>query len=77
MLKCSDGTYYTGSTNNIALRVSAHNDGKVGAKYTKTRRPVRLVYSEACIDKSEALKREYAIKQLTRANKEVLMRAKR
>lgn len=68
ILKCSDLTLYTGWTNDLEKRVSTHNKGK-GAKYTKCRLPVELVYFEECSDKSAALKREYAIKQLTRAEK--------
>ncbi len=65
---CSDGTLYCGYSNNVEKRVDTHNKG-VGAKYTKTRLPVRLVYSEFFNSKSEAMKREYQIKQLTRQQK--------
>ena len=68
ILKCRDDTLYTGTTNEIGRRVSAHNDGK-GAKYTKGRLPVTLVYSEALDSKSAALKREIAIKKLSRKKK--------
>jgi len=74
ILKCADGTYYTGSTNNIVQRISAHNGLKSGAKYTKTRRPVELVYQEAYKNLSLALKREIEIKKLTRVEKERLIR---
>ena len=70
--KCSDGTYYTGYAVNVKARIKAHNSGK-GAKYTRARRPVTLKYTESFDTKSEALKREYAIKQLTRVQKEELM----
>lgn len=73
ILKCSDDTLYTGSTNDITKRVHAHNTGQTGAKYTKTRRPVSLVYQEKFETKSEALKREYAIKKLTRKEKLTLL----
>jgi putative endonuclease len=73
IVECSDGTFYTGYTNNIENRVNKHNSGK-GAKYTKTRLPVKLVYKEKFCTKSEALKREYFIKQLTRKEKEKLMK---
>lgn len=63
MLKCSDGTLYTGWTNDLEKRVEAHNSGK-GAKYTKARRPVELAYYEEFETKEQAMKREYAIKQL-------------
>lgn len=72
ILKCSDGTYYTGWTNNIMKRLENHNAGK-GAKYTKSRLPVELVYYEAFETKEEAMRREYEIKQLTRAEKEKLI----
>lgn len=68
IVQCSDSSLYTGSSPDVEKRVIAHNSG-TGAKYTKTRRPVRLVYSEKMADKSAALKREWAIKQLSRAQK--------
>lgn len=70
---CADGTYYTGWTTNIVRRMAAHNGTSVGAKYTKTRRPVTLVYAERAKDKIDAMRREYAIKQLTRREKEELI----
>lgn len=72
ILKCNDDTLYTGWTNNLEKRIKDHNDGK-GAKYTKTRRPVELVYYEKFETKEEAMKREYAIKQLTREEKKTLI----
>ena len=68
ILKCNDGTLYTGWTNNLEKRVKDHNEGK-GAKYTKARRPVTLVYYEEFESKEEAMKREYAIKQMSRSEK--------
>ena len=68
ILLCSDGTLYCGITNNIDKRVSKHNSKK-GAKYTRSRTPVTLVYQEEHVDKSSALKREYQIKQLKREDK--------
>ena len=68
ILHCADDTYYTGITNDLDARIQAHNDG-VGAKYTKPRTPVHLVYSEECEDRSAASKREYAIKRLSRSEK--------
>ena len=65
---CSDYTYYTGATNNVEKRIQAHNNG-VGARYTKSRRPVVLMKTFECPDKSSALKLEYKIKQLPRAEK--------
>ena len=76
ILKCSDGTYYTGWTNDLDKRLKAHNGGKIGAKYTRNRRPVTLVYYEEFQGKQEAMKREYAIKQLTRKEKENLIKEK-
>lgn len=68
ILKCVDNTLYTGWTNNLAKRIKAHNSGK-GAKYTRPRLPVELVYYEEFEDKITAMKREYAIKQLPRTKK--------
>ena len=65
ILRCGDDTLYTGITDDLSKRLAAHNDGK-GAKYTRGRGPVTLVYQECCPDKSAALRREYAIKQLPR-----------
>ena len=75
MVKCSDGTLYTGWTTNLEHRVKAHNDGE-GAKYTRSRRPVELVYYEEYATKAEAMKREDSIKQLTRKQKEKLIENK-
>ena len=72
ILRCRDGTLYTGWTNDIEKRVKAHNEGK-GAKYTKARLPVKLVYSEEFETKAEAMKREYAIKRMRREAKEKLI----
>ena len=68
ILECSDGTYYTGWTTDPERRVAQHNKG-VGARYTKTRRPVKMVYLEEQPDKITALKRERAIKALPRKKK--------
>lgn len=76
ILKCSDGTFYTGWTNDLEKRLKAHNEGK-GAKYTKARRPVTLVYYECFFSKEEAMKREYEIKHLTRKKKEKLIEEKK
>ena len=72
ILRCADGTLYTGWTTDLTARVAAHNAGK-GAKYTRSRLPAKLVYHEVYDDKQEAQSREYAIKQLTRAQKEALI----
>ena len=75
ILRCGDGTLYTGITTDVEHRLSMHRSGK-GAKYTKGRGPLTLVYSKACGDHSQALKEEYRIKGLTRAEKEGLVAAK-
>ena len=75
ILKCTDGSLYTGWTNDLEQRVAAHNTGK-GAKYTKARRPVELVYFEEFETKEQAMKREYAIKQMARKDKLELVRRK-
>jgi putative endonuclease len=69
IVQCSDGTLYTGITTNIARRLDEHNNKKSGAKYTKSRRPVVLVYRETYATRSEAQKAEYQIKRLTRRQK--------
>lgn len=68
ILECADGSLYTGVSNDLAKRINAHNCGK-GAKYTRSRRPVKLVYSETAPDKGEALKREIKMKQMKRMEK--------
>ncbi|WP_409367507.1 GIY-YIG nuclease family protein [Lysinibacillus sp. 38-6] len=68
VLECADKSYYAGYTNNVEKRVAAHNAGK-GAKYTKARRPVACIYVEAFDTKQEAMRAEYAFKQLTRTQK--------
>ncbi len=68
IVKCADGTLYTGWTNQLKERVRAHNEGR-GAKYTKTRRPVELIYYETYPTKEEAMSREWHLKQLKRAEK--------
>lgn len=73
IVKCSDGTFYIGWTNDLTRRMEAHNQGR-GAKYTKARRPVTLIYYETFETKEEAMKREYAIKRLSRKEKEELIR---
>lgn len=73
MVECSDGTLYTGWTNCLSKRLKAHNESENGAKYTKLKRPVRLVYYEGFATKEEAMQREYKIKKLTRKQKLSLM----
>ena len=69
ILECSDCSLYTGITTDVVKRLNEHNTSSKGAKYTKARRPVKLVYSEPSEDRSTASKREYAIKKLTRTKK--------
>jgi len=68
ILECADGTFYTGWTTDPERRVSQHNKGS-GAKYTSTRRPVKLVYLEPQSNRSDAMKRELAIKKMKRVQK--------
>lgn len=72
LLRCGDGTLYTGSTNDLTGRLAVHQRGK-GAKYTRSRLPVELVYWEELPDRSAALRREAAVKKLTRAEKLALV----
>lgn len=77
ILECSDKSFYTGITTDLERRVIEHNSsGNLGAKYTKMRQPVRLIYNEKVKNKSEALKREYSIRQLKRKGKEELVEKK-
>jgi putative endonuclease len=73
MIQCKDGTLYTGWTTDVAARVNAHNEG-TGAKYTKGRGPVTLLYTESFESKPDALRREMAIKKLSRVEKLKLVR---
>ena len=73
MLRCGDGSLYTGITTDVERRVAVHNSGK-GAKYTRSRLPVTVVYQEKLPDKSAALRRELEIKSLTRGEKLKLIR---
>lgn len=73
ILECSDKSLYTGWTNNLERRIKMHNDGK-GAKYTRGRTPVKLVYFEEFEDKIEAQKREYKIKKMKRIDKQKLIK---
>jgi putative endonuclease len=72
LLRCADDTLYCGITNDMEKRLAAHNAGE-GAKYTRGRLPVSVVYSESCVDKSAALKREMKIKRLPRSAKQALL----
>lgn len=72
IVECSDGTYYTGWTTDPERRIKTHNAGR-GARYTRTRRPVKLVYLEPQLDRVGAMKRERAIKSMTRQQKQRLI----
>ncbi|MCX6779791.1 MAG: GIY-YIG nuclease family protein, partial [Candidatus Magasanikbacteria bacterium] len=74
IVRCKDQTLYTGYTNNLEKRIHDHNFSKTAAKYTRSRRPVKLVYSENYRTLSKALKREIAIKKLSRAEKLLLIK---
>ena len=73
ILKCADDTLYTGWTTDIQRRLTEHNDGKKGSRYTRARRPVRLIYSEEFQDKIAAMQREAEIKKLSREQKLALI----
>ena len=72
LLRCADGSIYCGWTTDLEARLETHNAG-CGAKYTRSRLPVKLVYSEAYEDRHEALSREWHVKRMTRAEKEKLI----
>jgi putative endonuclease len=72
LLCCADGNFYIGTARDVAARVAVHNSGK-GAKYTRPRRPVTMVFQEGPMTVSRALRREYQLKQLTRPQKEKLI----
>jgi len=73
MVLCADKTLYTGITTDLKRRIAEHNSSDKGAKYTKARRPVTLVYSEEHLDRSSASKREYRIKKMSRKDKKILI----
>jgi len=73
MVRCSDGTLYTGIAKDLEKRIEAHNSGKDGARYTRSRRPVKLVYSEQAESKSAAASLEYQIKRLPRTKKKRML----
>ncbi len=73
IVSCADGTLYTGYTCDLKKRIRAHNESLRGAKYTRARRPVKLVYSEKFKNKNEAIKREWAIKKLSRKEKLIMV----
>jgi len=71
ILRCNDGTYYTGISTDVNRRLKEHNQSSIGAKYTKTRRPVTLLYSKVIGTRSEACKEEHRVKRLSRKEKEL------
>ena len=73
IVECSDNTLYTGITTNLDRRINEHNGSKLGAKYTRSRRPVKLVYSRFVGTRSDALKEEYRIKKLSKNEKTQLI----
>jgi len=77
VLLCADGSYYTGTTTDIKRRLKEHNTSRRGAKYTKTRRPVEIIYTEKFPSRSSAQKAEYRFKQLTRKQKEKVINESR
>jgi putative endonuclease len=74
IVRCADGSLYTGITIDLKRRIHEHNNDTRAAAYTRGRRPVELVYEESCQTRSQATKREYQIKQLTRKKKEALIK---
>jgi putative endonuclease len=72
MLECQDGSFYIGITNDVQKRFETHLSGK-GASYTRSHKPVRIVYREEVLDKSSALKREHALRKLTHSQKQALL----
>ena len=72
IVRCADGTFYTGVTTDVAMRVAMHNTGR-GARYTRSRLPVTLVYTEPAGARGDALRREHQIKRLTRLRKDRLI----
>ncbi len=73
MLRCADNSLYTGVTTDIVRRVQEHNEAKAGAKYTRAKRPVFLVYEESAESRKAACQREYQLKQLSKTDKEALI----
>jgi putative endonuclease len=77
ILRCLDGTLYTGIALDVARRVAEHNSPNLGAKYTRSRRPVRLLYTQPFESRAKATSEEYRVKQLTRAQKLALVKKKK
>jgi len=77
MVECADGTLYTGIATNAVRRIKEHNsDDRLASRYTRSRRPVTLVYVEFCAGRAAATRREYAIKRLTRREKQSLIKSR-
>ncbi len=74
MLRCADNSLYTGVTTDVERRVKEHNEAKLGAKYTRAKRPVALVYEESAESRSAACQREYQLKQLRKSDKELFIK---
>ncbi|MBI3610578.1 MAG: GIY-YIG nuclease family protein [Nitrospirae bacterium] len=72
ILRCSDGSFYAGITNDLERRLNQHRNGRA-SRYTRSRRPVGIVYHESCANRSHALKREFTVKALSRKEKEKLV----
>lgn len=77
IIECADGTLYSGITTDVVRRIAEHNESLRGARYTRVRRPVSLVHKKKCASRSDALKKEYALKQLTREEKVKLIKKKK
>ncbi len=72
LLRCADGSFYTGITTDLARRLREHNHSPRGARYTRARRPVSLAYAEPCADRAAACRREHQLRRLSRAAKQAL-----
>ncbi len=77
IVECKDGTLYSGITTDVTRRIAEHNDSPKGARYTRARRPVALVYKRKCASRSDASMKEYALKQLSREEKIKLIKKKK
>ncbi len=73
IVRCADDSLYTGVATDVARRITEHNESPKGARYTASRRPVHLVYTASCATRSDAMKEEWRIKQLTRSDKMILI----
>lgn len=76
IVRCADGTLYTGIARNVRKRITEHNSSDLGAKYTKSRRPVKFVYTRRCRNRSQALRMEAKIKKLSRTEKKLFIQGK-